>query len=89
MKKKIVYFSFGENSPEKKFTNKKMCKKIFWRIFFGCKFVLGNFFQVFSNSKKNYNGIQNKIIYNSVNGDNITSVFHDGKQSWGVCDITV
>jgi hypothetical protein len=44
---------------------------------------------VFSNSKKNYNGIPNKIIYNGVKGDNITSVFHDGKQSWGECDITV
>jgi hypothetical protein len=44
MKKKSVYFSFGEYSPEKKFTKKKRCKFFFWRTFFGCKLIWGNFF---------------------------------------------
>ena len=84
-----MYFSFGEYSPEKKFTKKKCVNFFSGELFLGVNFFGVIFFQVFSNSKKNYNGIQNKIIYNSVNGDNITSVFHDGKQFWGECDIIV
>ena len=89
MKKKLCIFLLVKILQKKNLQIKKCVNFFSGEFFLGVNLFWVIFFQVFSNSKKNYNGIQNKIIYNSVNGDNITSVFHDGKQSWGVCDITV